>query len=169
MGRRGPVPKTREERLADGNASRRPLPAPEPPLPPGLPEPPGHLSREACEEWARILPMLAEQRRVCPLDMAVLALYCETWADVVRGRLEMVKLQEPDGRGLVVETDKGQVYDHPVVKRVYAAQRQCAQHLSQLGLSPISRLRMPLPKDAPSAAIGDPFQSFAAQRDDPLS
>lgn len=147
MGRRGPVPQSREERLAKGNPGNRPLPDYEPPITVVIPDPPAYLSREACVEWRRVAQELADLERICGLDRAMLAIYCETWADLVRCREGMAEVLAEKGT-LVVETAAGQVYDHPLIKRCGALQKQCVQYLSQLGMSPISRARLPPSKRA---------------------
>ena len=163
MGRRGPLPKSRKEREATGNPSRRPLPAAPAPLPPvvaAAPERPEDLSREADEEWRRVVPLLAEADRLSSLDRAVLVMYCETWGDCVRARREL------NTAGWTVESAGGQQYPHPQVKILLSQQRQCAALAAQLGLTPAARLRLPLPASAESQQASGGLQGFAASRGD---
>lgn len=66
-------------RILRGNPSKRPLPEDEPQPPAGAPMPDG-LSEGAARHWPKIAKILEDCGVLTAMDVAALALYCETFA-----------------------------------------------------------------------------------------
>lgn len=109
-----------------------------PDVKPGAPDAPQYLSKAALAEWRRVIDMLVQDIGVCPLDMAVLALYCQAWADV--GRLTAEIADE----GETIETPNGALQRSPKCISLREARETVLKTAAKLGLSPIDRTK-PIP------------------------
>src|SRR5262245_17317041 len=107
MGRRGPQPTPTEilrlrgswrakEREGEVVYSR------------GRPTCPAFLSREAKAEWRRQMPQLEAAGVLATVDRAVLAAYCEAWAEFVDFRKRL------DETGPLVKTANGNIVSNPL-------------------------------------------------------
>lgn len=81
MGKRGPIPKSNEQRKLEGNPSKGP-PQGQSPIPADLVDCPDWLSPEAKREWARVAPELSRLGLLTKLDMAMLAGFCVSCSSV---------------------------------------------------------------------------------------
>src|SRR6266849_5945658 len=73
---------------------------------------PSKMSREAVAEWRRIVPQLTAIGLLTKLDRAMLALYCESWADVVELRLNILEF------GRTFTTPNGYAMTRPEVRQL---------------------------------------------------
>lgn len=113
------------------------------------PSPPEWLSDEAVEEWNRVVPELTRLNIVKAEDRAVLATYCETWAEF---RSATLALQAHGS--LTIDAKQGEI-PHPAV-----AIRRNAGHRLQLlarefGLTPSSE--QSLAKESDDGDDDNPF------------
>jgi P27 family predicted phage terminase small subunit len=116
------------------------------------PQCPGWLDDDAKAEWARVVPELSKQYIVTPVDMALLAAYCQTWSDYVRGVL-LIREQ-----GACYTSDSGLVRSHPEVKANAARLAELRRIATELGFSPGARSRIEVPP--PSTPEIDAMEEF---------
>ena len=117
------------------------------------PEAPAWLLPAAREEWARVMPELERLERLSPVDLQLLAAYCQAF-----GRWREAEARvEADGAVLVIRDDKGTVRSAVpspwagLALKHAAAMRQFAV---ELGLSPASRGRAkPADKGKPGGVL----------------
>lgn len=151
MGARGPLAQTDNVRYIRGNPGHRESPK-RGKLPPGLPNPPTWLDREARAEWKRIVPELERLGILAKVDRAVLAMYCDAWSrwvDIAR------RIRED---GTVVAGYRGVATKHPGWQIYRDAQATVAQLAKECGCSPNARLRMSIPEvedDGEEASVLD--------------
>lgn len=113
-------------------------------------EPPQWLDSEAEKEWDRILPLMSELP-VADLDMALLAMYCQTYSNY---KLATEKLKD----NMVIETERG-----TKLSSYYTVQRDSVSTMNsiapKLGLTVESRLKILAPsKD--NKEKSDPFEDL---------
>ena len=101
------------------------------------PEPPEWLSPDALAEWNRVVPGLEELDLLKSADGAVLAAYCETWADYVAA----VRQVRAEGLTLV-NPDSGRVHKHPAVGVAETARAHLRVLAAEFGLTPSSEQRL---------------------------
>lgn len=99
------------------------------------PEPPAWLCDAALEEWCRVVPILTAYGVLAPTDMAVMASYCELFAEVV-------SLTARIGKGELFLVEEGGRQKYPLT----GERRDCILRLQslagELGLSPASRAKV---------------------------
>jgi P27 family predicted phage terminase small subunit len=145
VGRRGPPAKPkalkklegtyRKDRDA-GGASFEP--------PPGVPEPPRWLDKEARAEWARVVPQLAELGVLTGLDGGALERYVVAHSNWVKAQADVQRY------GTVLKSQFGP-QKNPAVK-IAQDERAAARLLAaELGLSPSARTRVKAPEKPPAA------------------
>ncbi|MDN6291393.1 phage terminase small subunit P27 family [Tetragenococcus halophilus] len=112
--------------------------------------PPEWLDEEATKEWERILPLIRELP-VADLDMALLAMYCQTYSNYLSATRNLEK------NGMVVETERGSK-----LSSYYTVQRDSVNTMNsiapKLGLTVEARLKILAPKDDKDQA--DPFEEL---------
>ena len=120
-------------------------------------EAPGWLLPVAREEWARVLPELERLDRLSPVDLQLLAAYCQAfgrWREAEAGI-------ERDGVVLAIRDDKGTVKSVQPSPWAALALKHAAAMRSfavELGLSPASRRRVsPADSKAKPAGALAPF------------
>lgn len=104
------------------------------------PKPPTWLSREAAAEWKRVTPGLQRLDLLKEEDRALLAAYCETWAQFVTAT-RMVTAE-----GITTEvvsisasgSETTRTVAHPAVAIASRAGRELRGFAAQFGLSPSS-------------------------------
>lgn len=136
----GPPPKpTMLKRLA-GNPGKRPLNdrEPRPPAPTRVPYAPRFLSREAKNEWRRMVPALMDLGLYTEVDQVALVMYCQAYGRWVEAERKI------DEDGAVRITDRG--YQHQGAWAQIANKRwsQVRAMLAEFGLTPASRSRLRL-------------------------
>jgi P27 family predicted phage terminase small subunit len=140
MGKRGPIPKSNEQEMLEGNPSKRPLRGETPKPEHGIPICPSWLSPMAKQEWRRVVPELAKLGLLTKLDRNILAGYCNAYA-LWRQTQELLTVQ-----GTVYVNAKGQLQPRPEVIVAKNAGEEMQTFAAELGLTPSSRARMNLPK-----------------------
>jgi P27 family predicted phage terminase small subunit len=87
--------------------------------------------------WQWLCDTLERLGLLAKSDVAIMTLYCETWAEYVKAR------QEVEQYGFVMISPKtGNPFINPLVNVEAMLKKQLLQHLSELGLSPTSRTRL---------------------------
>jgi P27 family predicted phage terminase small subunit len=103
----------------------------------GLPTCPSYLDTEAAREWRRILPLLHQMHGVGRVDRAVIAVYCTSYSDVKRLEAEL------RNNGETYTTHNGMQHIRPEVEILSKARGRLLQSAAALGMSPVSRKRLP--------------------------
>lgn len=158
-GKPGPAPAPAPLRLLHGRSEGRDSGGRKVPVVPGFvrdaPQPPEWLSTEARAEWDRVVPELLRVQLLKPIDRAMLAAYCVTWARLVQAQREL------DADGTVLgQNSQGRVR-HPAVQVIEGATRELRQLAAEFGLTPSSEQRVAQPEgdsdpDANPYAAGAP-------------
>ena len=156
MGKRGPIPKTDEQEILEGNPSKRPLRGKSPQPGNGLPTCPSWLSVEAKRERKRVIPELSRLGLLSKLDRNILAGYCISYALWQRSQEYLFK------QGAVYVTTNGKLQPRPEVAVAKDAGEMMNNFAAELGLTPTSRARMRLPK--PDEEI-DPMEALLREID----
>lgn len=106
------------------------------------PAPPEHLSREALQEWGRIVPQLHQLGLLSDIDRAALAAYCQTYGRWVQAERELQDLE-----ALLDETPNGMKQQHALVGIANTAMKLMHKYLTEFGMTPSSRARVSVPKE----------------------
>ena len=138
---RGPKPKPTAIKALDGNPGKRPLNDMEPIPDLDDVDCPSWLDEDAREEWLRVYGRLVTCRVMTPLDMAVLADYCQSYSQMARAERNIQKY------GDIVKTPSGYVQQAPHVGMYNQASKRMKQAASELGLTPSSRSRIQVKDD----------------------
>lgn len=133
---RKPTPTHLLEKRGSWRAKTRPA---EPQPERAAPNPPTWLSREAAAEWRRIVPELEDLNLLAKIDRAMLATYCESWAQLVRA------LQHLANEGEVIDAPNGFKQANPWLRVANDARKAVQQFGAEFGLSPSSRPRIAAP------------------------
>jgi len=145
----GRTPKPTALKKLQGNPGKRKLNAREPKVSGKKPRCPSHLSTEAKREWRRIVDELHRIGVLDVIDKAALAHYCQSWGRWVQTELELA------GEPLVVESDKGNLYQNPL----YSAARQAAKDMleaaREFGMTPASRTRIKVDRGEEEPSLAD--------------
>jgi len=138
--RRGTKPKPTRLKLLAGNPGRRPLNErePQPPLPPTLPKPPRHLSRDGRAEWLRVGGMLLRSRVLTEADLTALSAYATFYGRWMAAEHEIKR------NGILVPAGKDSDVrvQNPMLSVANKAFQQMSQLLGEFGLTPSSRTRI---------------------------
>lgn len=148
MGARGPKPRSKAANKLAGNPGKRKPAQTSAHATSGPPQRPAWLSPVAAAEWDRVLPELED--RLNQGDMAALAAYCESVADLQSAIAEIA------AEGATFTTDKGYVGQHPAVAQKAAAMARIKIFAREFGLTPASRGNVPQADAPPEAdALGE--------------
>jgi P27 family predicted phage terminase small subunit len=151
MGKRGPIPKSNEQEILEGNPSKRPLRKELPKSRPGSTTYPAWLSSAAKREWKRLTPELARMGLLTKLDRNILAGYCAAFA-MWQETQEVLSKQ-----GTVYVSPKGKLEIRPEMEVAKTIGEMMQRFAAELGLTPTSRARMNLPKENEEV---DPLEEF---------
>ena len=133
---RGPKPKPTAVKRMEGNPGKRALNEFEPePIADDV-DCPEWLDADARAEWSRVYQRLVSCRILTPLDMAILADYCQSYAQMVRAETNIQKY------GDIIKTPSGYVQQAPHVGIYNQASKRMKQAAAELGLTPSSRTRI---------------------------
>lgn len=141
MGIRGRIPQPTVLKIMRGNPGRRPLNRSEPRPAPGVPDPPDFLSPAAQEEWRRVTDLLNRIGMLTELDRALLAAYCQAWADYTRLAAEL------EAEGPIIIGATGVPIGNPkarLLRQTYGIIERCCNHF---GFSPAARARKTATED----------------------
>ncbi len=140
MSTRGRKPKPTRFKLLTGNPGKRPLNErePQPPLPPSLPAPPKHLSRDARKEWNLVGSILLRMRVLSEVDLSALAAYA-----TIYGRWQEAE-RDITRKGIMVRPAPGSkmLVQNPMLAVANKCLQQMVQFLGEFGLTPSSRTRI---------------------------
>ena len=129
-------------RILQGNPGRKKLNPAEPiPEPVNLPNPPKHLRKIAKEIWNELTPELCRLRLLTKLDLHLLELLCEEYAEY---RAVCAFIDER-GAYFGIKNEKGEVYDlqqYPAVAQRNNAIANIAKLGDRLGIGPSARTRI---------------------------
>lgn len=181
-GSRGPLPKPTALKLIQGNPGKRSLNLADGVNPRiEIPSVPKHLSQAARKEWRRVTPLLEELGLVSGLDVAALALYCQSYGRLVElehafnKRVDLlqvdtgISLHEAVLATSTGTTPSGYQQQSVIVQLIRSHREEVNRYLQHFGLSPAARARvtpsnfaqpsLPGIDDAPGGATG--FARFA--------
>lgn len=148
MGRRGPVPKSPELKILEGNPGKRKIEHNLKPAP-VAPKPPSWLDRGAKKEWRRVAPLLEEMGLLTHLDQTALAVYCQSYSQLVECEKQL------QGEEMTYTTPSGQQKPNPLIAIIRDLRVTIRQYLAEFGLSPSARDRMSIP--GPETTDDDDF------------
>ena len=129
MGERGPLPVPYARRRNKRYASGQHVTIARPPMP-------RSLLGEAKAEWRRVVPELEEIGMLASIDRAVLIRYCTAWADWC----ELEAMLQKSGK--LIKGQKGNFVRNPLWLMKRDAEETVTELGRQLGLTPVSRLRV---------------------------
>lgn len=135
----GRKPKSAEQRRAEGNPGKRPLP--EPVIVAGRPDAmamPEHLPPAAAEAWDEIVPTLGRLGILDGVDKPALEAMCTQYARA-RQAGKVVAAQGHLARG-----SAGQIREHPSLGTERAAHAMFLRFAEHYALTPVSRVRLGL-------------------------
>lgn len=134
MGQRGPQATPTETKRLQGNPGHRRLNDREPVPPPGAPEMPDHFDDNAKKAWHWLCGMLGRMNLLAESDVAIMALYCDTWAEYVKVRRDVNRY------GFVMISKKtGMPFMTPHLCVEAMLKKQLMQILPAMGLTASSR------------------------------
>ena len=133
----GRKPKPTAMKQLAGNPGKRRLNHNEPRPEPEAPDQPEHLNDEASDTWGWLCKTLGDLRLLANSDVAIMTLYCESWAEYIKVRKDVEEY------GFIMVSPKtGNPFVNPLVNIEASLRKQLHQCLSELGLSPTSRARL---------------------------
>lgn len=153
MGRRGPPPTPTEVLRLRGSWRAKEREG-EVVFPPGRPSCPAFLSKEAKAEWKRQARALEAAGILASVDRAVLAAYCEAWAEFVDMRKRL------DETGPLVKAASGNIVTNPLVTQKNRAVARLVALAGHFGFSPSARARIKAPEG--QGKQGDELDEFLA-------
>ena len=155
---RGPKPKPTALKVIRGTDRAARRNSAEPHVPLVTPEPPAHLSAEACAEWQRVTDQLYAAGIVTAIDRAALAAYCQAygrWEQAERA-LDAMAARDQVTAGLMIRTQGGNAIQNPIVGTANKAMADMMRYAAEFGMTPSARTRI----HAEASAI---------ERDDPAA
>ena len=179
MGKRGPAPKPSVLKDARGKRGANLADNIKPDV--AIPECPNFVCETGRREWARITPYLMKLGLISHLDMAALALYCQTfgrYADLETGFEENIRriqqkvscpYTEAVQLAFIDVTPNGYKQVSALASTIRGLREECLRYLAQFGLSPSARTRVPIDLkqlDLPGidpAPVTDPWESFGSR------
>lgn len=159
---RGPKPEPAALRLVKGNPGRRPIPE-EPQLDADgeeAPLPPAFLSKEAVEEWNRIVGRLHSTGLMSHADVAALSAYCQAfgrWRQAEEAYKVFSEQDDTPGDSLIIKAASGNTVKNPLVAIANEAMADCIRYATEFGMTPSARMRVSKP--AASKGKGSSGQS----------
>lgn len=147
MAKRGPKPKPSAVKKAMGNPGKRPISDwVEAPARKGgkALAAPKELDAIASAEWKRLAPSLTLRGILTDWDRSIFTSYCQAWSTYSRSQTELNKLAKDPKTfgGLVLTTGAGNQIQHPLVGIRNTAQRDMLRFATELGLTPVARVRV---------------------------
>jgi P27 family predicted phage terminase small subunit len=142
----GRKPKPTIEKELAGNPGKRAINHAEPKPKAALPRRPEFLTGPARTEWYRISRELYLLGLLAKIDSTILAAYCSMYGTYVQAEKQLKRKSVH----LVVITDKGNLYQHPLVGIRNQAIAQMVRIAVEFGMTPSARSRVhaePLKKE----------------------
>lgn len=145
---RGRKPIPTAMKVLAGNPGKRRLNTNEPKPAPKAPPKPTHFDREGNKAWKWLTGVLGKNGLLAESDQAIITIYCDTWSQYVAIRKELAK---KGAAQFILRSDKGAFYRNPLVDTESMLKKQLMTCLSELGLSPTSRVRLhAIPQEQPA-------------------
>jgi P27 family predicted phage terminase small subunit len=135
----GRPPKPTAVKIAEGNPGHRPLNKREPKPEVGAPPCPKDLIGPARKEWDRVVRLLKPTGVLARTDLAVLEMYCDSYATWKKTRAYIERL------GPLVKTKQGNIIPNPAIGIANTQKKLVLRFASELGLTPSSRARLTTP------------------------
>lgn len=98
-----------------------------------IPEPPKELDAVAIAEWYRVADIMAGMKIITLLDRTILALYSQTYSNVIALSADAAKVQQ------FYTLENGYVQEHPLHIALRKQRQELAKYNAELGFSPTSR------------------------------
>lgn len=130
------VAKPTKLRALEGNREHRPMPKDEPLPDPTLPNPPDWLDPVGLARWNELAPELNEIGILTRIDGDVLAVYCASYAEMVKYTAYIKK------HGSTFTTDSGYVQQVPQVGMLNKARENLRKFGSELAIGAASRTKV---------------------------
>jgi len=140
MGKRGPIPKSKQLRALTG---RTPLTKENTAIIPfNPPTTPEHLTSDQLIVWDRTLKELRFTQTIENIDWAVLEAYCTTYCLWVDAEKEIQKLVKKKSKlaGMITKGYQG-IAINPLLNVSRRARLECIDFARQMGMTPASRIR----------------------------
>jgi P27 family predicted phage terminase small subunit len=102
----------------------------------GEPVCPAWLDDDARAEWGRILPELSKQYSVSPVDMILLATYCQLASDYQQLVLQIRK------QGQTILSQTGEIKVHPAANLAAKCAIEIRRIAGEFGFSPAARMHL---------------------------
>ena len=112
-------------------------------VPEGVPECPESLTGQARVEWDRMIERLTATRPLAPSDGPCMLHYCELAALATRLQSELDELPSVQYPKLVAGGESVEPAVHPLVSQLVRVRSALRLYLTELGLTPASRDRVP--------------------------
>lgn len=144
-------PKSRGERILNGNAGGRKLPG-KVAVEPFDVDCPDWISKDAKEFWHSIVPELKKRKVVGATDVPALVILCQSWAEMKLA----TKTLEKEGR--LYEGPNGAMCPHPAVRMQMNAMKAVNAFMEKFGLQPTTRARLPMQQ--PENKDNDSYSQF---------
>lgn len=137
MGRRPGQPAKRTElKRLTGNPGGRALNDREPEPDGNRPKIPPHVEGEAALTWEWLCDELDRMGILSSGDVAIMTLYCDTWAEYQEARAKVQKY------GSILFGKEGTPFNSPYLNQEAMFKKQLERYASELGLTPSSRSRV---------------------------
>lgn len=153
----GPRPGPTKLKVLKGNPGKRALNEDEPEIPPGMPDQPDFLNKDALEEWDRITSQLLTLGLLTKVDRVAISAYCQAygrWASAERDILE---------NGVIYVSPKtGFKMQSPMLAISNKAMEQMLKFLVEFGMTPSSRSRVTVDKKGKTKEKG--FKKLGKKR-----
>lgn len=133
---RKPIPSA-TKRLR-GNPGKRTVNHLEPAFEVAIPDMPDVFDgdEDAINEWRRVTQQLAAKQVITDVDLAIVMLYCQNFADWKKHRKAL--RNEAD----FLQTDKGYTYPNPRIGLINTLGEKLAKYAAELGITPSSRTKV---------------------------
>jgi P27 family predicted phage terminase small subunit len=141
---RGRKPKPTPMKVVAGTARPGRINNAEPDLPPSRPPPPDFLSKEAKDEWERVIEGLYRSGIMTFIDVGALAAYCQSYGRwlVAEEALSKFAERDPATRGIMLKTQSGNAIQNPLVGAANTAMAAMVRYAAEFGMTPSSRARV---------------------------
>lgn len=136
MGRRGPAPKPQAVKKLQGTHRADRDGGADAAVDDRKPQCPRWLGTAAKREWARISKPLHDAGLLTYVDRVALAMYCDAYGRWVETVLSL------KGEPAVLQTDKGYMYPHPLVKLEQQYKTDVLRMAREFGMTPSARARV---------------------------
>ena len=129
-------------KLIQGNPGKRPISSGTLSPDISIPKCPDHLNSDAKEEWSRVTPLLMNLKVISEIDMAALALYCQSYGRWVEAERKIDEMRKKGGDGLLIKSPNNYPIQNPYLAIANRSMEDCYKYLQQFGLSPSARTRV---------------------------